>query len=149
MMTAGRFVVICTIGLAPLFGTIFPSSGMATEPVIACPPGPVTVSTSKMGQVTIDLPIQGADSVYMPAGSWKNGRFTFVASRQGPWALTVSAFSGGEQTSCVIHVNVRFAETVAPQYADEAPAIVPPEPSVQTVQAPIAECLNSSPPQQR
>lgn len=106
MQTVRPLYASIVSGVALMLAIAVLRAPLAAAPIIGCPPGIIDVSAGKFEEVKIELVVEGADSVYIADGAWKNNEFTFVATRSGPRDFIICAWSGPDTISCLVRVNV-------------------------------------------
>ncbi len=91
---------------------LFPALGFA-QVAITCPTSAIDYCANQAGQICVDLPVQGADSVTVvgdPSAHWSVGKLCFNATTPGAYPFTVTAYDSQGSQSCNVTVNVGFGQ---------------------------------------
>ncbi len=114
---------------------LFPVAGFG-QAAITCPAGAIDYCADQAGQVCVDLPILGADSVKVTGSAsaqWSDGKLCFSAVTAGVYPFEVIAYDSAGTQSCQVTVNVGFGQP---------PSIIcPPEPYKINLCSPGEVCL--------
>ncbi len=106
------FLKNASIVLVASLAAFFPGI-LHGQAAISCPAAPINFCGDQAGQVCVDLPIQGADSVVAtgdPSVHWADGKLCFTAITAGAYTFQVQAFDSTGVQSCTVGVNVGFGQ---------------------------------------
>jgi hypothetical protein len=90
------------------------ANAVLTLPEISCPSDTLAIFISEPGEVCIELPIIGADSVKAGDATWSNDTLCFMVPVSGTYPFNVIGINSCGNVSCLVTVDVTIEGDITP-----------------------------------